>query len=338
MHCFAGIEGFLNVPVKGNKTYASSRDGAVIERKALIFNIQKYNMYDGPGVRTLVFFKGCPLRCTWCSNPEGQIRQFQILYKQDSCRLCGSCIPVCPVTIHRVSADGRNHDIARDVECIGCRACERVCPEAALAIVGEQKTISELMEIIEEDRPFYETSGGGVTLGGGEVLMQPEAAANLLVACKQKGINTAIETCGYARPQVLLKVAEYTDLFLYDLKHVDSGRHHKLTGVRNESILSNLKLLLDNKHTVKVRMPLLKGVNDGNEELDQAVEFLRPYQDHKNFKGIDLLPYHKMGVNKYRQLGMVYSISGEPGLDDADLERIERRMRRYDFPVSIIRH
>lgn len=310
----------------------------MIERKAHIFNIQKYNMYDGPGVRTLVFFKGCPLRCTWCSNPEGQLRGFEVLFKKNLCVHCGACVPVCPVGIHRIVPGTQRHEVARDVECIGCRKCEEACPESALAVVGEVKTISELMEVIEEDRPFYEVSGGGVTLGGGEVLMQPEAATSLLMVCRQRGIHTAIETCGYARPETIEKVAEFVDLFLYDVKHMNSEKHRELTGVRNEMILGNLKWLLENRFNVKIRMPLLKGVNDGAEEILQLVDFLKPYKELRNFKGVDLLPYHKMGVNKYAQLDMEYPIAGDPKLSDADLERIENSIKQYDFPVSVIRH
>lgn len=309
----------------------------MIERKALIFNIQKYNMYDGPGVRTLVFFKGCPLRCTWCSNPEGQLKRFQVLFKRNQCVDCGACVPVCPAGIHRMTPQGR-HEVGREPECVGCRACEQVCREKALAIVGEKRSIADLMEVIEEDRPFYEMSGGGVTLGGGEVLMQPEAATSLLMACKQRGINTAIETCGYARPETIEKVAEYVDLFLYDVKHMDSDRHHELTGVRNEMILRNLVWLLENRHNVKIRMPLLKGCNDGEAELSKVVDFLGPYRDYKNFKGVDLLPYHKMGVGKYGQLDMEYPVKGDPKLSEANLERIEERIRAYNFPVSVVRH
>lgn len=310
----------------------------MIERKALIFNIQKYNMYDGPGVRTLVFFKGCPLRCKWCSNPEGQLRSYQILFKADMCVNCGACVAVCPVGIHTLEQVNRVHKVNRELECIGCRKCEQACVSNALAIVGEQKTISELVDIIEEDRPFYDTSGGGITVGGGEAMMQPEALANVLMVSKQRGINTAIETCGYASLEAVQKVAEFVDLFLFDLKHMDSDRHYELTGVRNERILRNLQWLLENKHNVKIRVPLLKDVNDRPDEIDQMIRFLRPYQDYKNFKGIDLLPYHKMGVNKYAQLGWEYPIEGDPKLTDEDLGRVEEYIRKYDFPVSVIRH
>ena len=309
----------------------------MIERKAQIFNIQKYNMYDGPGMRTMVFFQGCPLRCLWCSNPEGQRRGHQVLLKAAQCVNCGACVPVCPVNIHGTDAAGR-HVVARDIECVGCRECERACPKSALAIVGEGKSIASILEVIEEDRPFYETSGGGATLSGGEVLAQPEAAVSLLQACRQRGINTAVETCGYARPEVLAKVAEHVDLFLYDVKHMDSEAHHRLTGVRNETILENLKWLLENRFNVKVRLPLLKDVNDGDNGLNQLAAFLKPYQDLKNFKGVDLLPYHKMGVSKYDQLDWDYPVAGDPGLDEADIARIKQTLENHGLSVTVIRH
>lgn len=168
--------------------------------------------------------------------------------------------------------------------------------------------------------------------------MQPEAAVNLLTACKQRGINTAIETCGYARPEVVRKAAEVTDLFLFDVKHMDSDRHYQLTGVRNELILENLQWLFENRRNVKVRVPLLKGVNDGGQDIESLVRFLEPYKDHRNCKGIDLLPYHKMGVNKYAQLGREYPLPGDPALSEEDLERVERVIKQYDFPVTVIRH
>ncbi|MBK5245712.1 MAG: choline TMA-lyase-activating enzyme [Peptostreptococcaceae bacterium] len=315
----------------------SNRSVNIVERKAMIFNVQKYNMYDGPGVRTLVFFKGCPLRCKWCANPEGLERKYQVMFKRDSCIDCGACANVCPVSIHTMSKELK-HEIMHDIDCIGCHKCEEICTESALSIVGQVKTVSELMEIIEEDSPFYDVSGGGVTLGGGEVLMQPEFAANLLMACKHQGINTAIETCGYAKLESILKVAEFTDLFLFDMKHIDAERHYQLTGVHNERILENLKELLHLRYNVKVRMPLLKGINDNQDEIRRVIEFLMPFRDYKNFKGIDLLPYHKLGVNKYTQLGIDYPIEGDPSLSSDELDMIESWIKKYDFPVAIIKH
>lgn len=309
----------------------------VIERKAFIFNKQKYNMYDGPGVRTMIFFKGCPLRCKWCSNPEGLEKKYQIMIKPTSCVSCGGCVPVCPVGIHSISKDGE-HLIDRGIDCLGCGNCVESCMVSALKVAGEQQTISELLEYVEEDKAFYDQSNGGVTLGGGEVMMQPEVAASLLAACRQEGINTAVETCGYAKKENVLKIAEFTDLFLFDIKHIDPDRHFELTGVRNERILENLQELLHRRYNVKIRMPMLKGINDSEAEIRSVIEFLMPYREYKNFKGIDLLPYHKLGVNKYNQLGMEYPIQGDPSLSDEDLDRIEGWIRECDFPVSVIRH
>lgn len=310
-----------------------------VEREATIFNIQKYNMYDGPGVRTLIFFQGCPLRCQWCANPEGMERRPRILFREASCVNCGACVAACPQGIHRLNGNGK-HEVVRDLEhqCTGCSACVEHCLQNALSVIGEKKTISQLMDVILEDQAFYSVSGGGVTLGGGEVLMQPEAAANLLWACKQEGIHTAIETCGYATTENLLKVAEFVDLFLFDIKHFDSKRHAQLTGVHNELILKNLELLLQKRYHVKIRMPLLKGVNDSKEEIEQIAQFLVPYKTAKNFAGIDLLPYHKLGVNKYQQLGKEYRIKGDPSLHDSDLEKIEQWLSEYDLPVTVVRH
>ncbi|MFT4107099.1 MAG: choline TMA-lyase-activating enzyme [Lacrimispora sp.] len=308
-----------------------------IERKAFIFNVQKYNMYDGPGIRTMVFFKGCPLRCKWCSNPEGLERKFQVMYKQNSCVNCGACQEVCPVGIHVMSGTGE-HEIRRDKDCIGCMKCKNICPNSALTIAGEVKTISELLKLVEEDAGFYDISGGGVTLGGGEVTSQPEAALTLLMACKREGINTAIETCGYTKTETILKIGEYVDLFLFDIKHMDPVRHNELTGVNNERILTNLRELLHRRYNVKVRMPMLKGINDSRQEIDQVIRFLMPYKDHKNFKGIDLLPYHKLGVNKYNQLQMEYPLEGDPSLSSEDLDRIEGWMKEYQFPVTVVKH
>ena len=312
-------------------------DNNVIERKAFIFNKQKYNMYDGPGVRTLVFFKGCPLRCKWCSNPEGLERKYQIMFKPTTCVSCGSCVPVCAQKIHSISSAGE-HIIDRSIDCIGCGQCVEACVPDALKVAGQQVPISELLEYVEQDRAFYDQSGGGVTLGGGEVTSQPEAAINLLQACKQEGLHTAIETCGYTKKETILRFAEYVDLFLFDLKHIDPDRHFELTGVRNEMILENMEELIMRRKHVKVRMPMLKGINDSEAEIRGVIEFLKPFKEFKNFEGIDLLPYHKLGVNKYVQLGMDYPIEGDPSLDDADLDRIEGWIREYDFPVSVIRH
>ncbi|WP_084575718.1 choline TMA-lyase-activating enzyme [Sporomusa malonica] len=326
----------------------STENGNILERKARIFNIQKYSIYDGPGIRTLIFFKGCPLRCKWCSNPEGLERKYQVMFKEDLCVDCGNCIPVCPVQIHhfqdeedgplRTNGEKPRHKVNRTIDCVGCRKCETLCPKQALSIAGSDKTISQVLEIIQQDALFYLSSGGGVTLGGGEVTAQPEFATNLLMECKRMGIHTAIETCGYAKPDSLLMVAQFTDLFLYDIKQIDADRHYELTGVRNERILDNLTELIRRGFTVKVRMPLVRGLNDSEQTIRRTMEFLQPFKGYKNFQGIDLLPYHKLGINKYKQLDIKYAITEDLSFKEEELAKIEEFIKDYDLQVKVIRH
>jgi len=230
------------------------------------------------------------------------------------------------------------HQINRGIACAGCRKCEAVCPKRALAIAGTDISISEALDRIQQDALFYLSSGGGVTLGGGEVSGQSEFAANLLMECKRMGMHTAIETCGYARLDALLMLAPFTDLFLYDLKHIDPEQHYAFTGVRNERILDNLTELICRKYTVKVRMPLIRGVNDSADTISRTLEFLHAFRKYKNFQGIDLLPYHKLGVNKYKQLDMEYGFAEDGSLTKEQLENIEKLIRRSDLQVNIIQH
>ncbi len=307
-----------------------------VERTVRVFNLQKYNMYDGPGVRSMAFLKGCPLRCKWCSNPESQQRGHEVMFKRANCVSCGACAAACPVGVHRM-ADGV-HEVDRSVQCIGCRACEKACMYHALEIMGDDRSIDDIMDFLDEDVDFYRMSGGGITLSGGEVLAQPEATLSILMASKTRGHHTAIETCGYAPMPTILRIAQYVDLFLFDIKQMDPVRHKYWTGVNNELILANVQTLLENGFNVRVRMPLLKGVNDSKEEIDAVIAFFKPYRYQKNFEGVDLLPYHKLGVGKYASLGRDYEIEGDPSLSDGDLDRLEGWIEAADFKVRLVKH
>ncbi|WP_298703231.1 choline TMA-lyase-activating enzyme [uncultured Veillonella sp.] len=311
-----------------------------IERKARIFNVQKYSIYDGPGIRTLIFFKGCPLRCRWCANPEGLERKYQVMFQDNLCTRCGHCVPVCPMDIHSLVQNGDkiDHIVNRETNCVGCRKCESVCPRKAIHIVGQDKTVTELVDTVQEDSLFYLSSGGGVTLGGGEVSTQPEAATDILRECQALGIHTAIETCGYAKLENLLMMAEHLDLFLFDIKQIDSDRHAELTGVRNELILTNIQEILKRGYNVKVRMPLIRGLNSQDETIRKTMEFLLPYKDLPNFKGIDILPYHKLGVNKYAQLDKEYTIKEDLSFKAEELDHIEAIVKEYDMDVKVVKH
>lgn len=307
-----------------------------VGRSVRIFNLQKYNMYDGPGVRSMAFLKGCPLRCKWCSNPESQKRGYEVMFKQSACVNCGACVSACPVGIHTMPAG--EHLIDRNLACLGCRQCEEICTQHAIQIMGEDRSVESLVEFFDQDADFYRMSSGGITLSGGEALSQPEAVKSLLSACKERGYHTAIETCGYLAADALLKVAPFVDLFLFDIKHMDPVKHRYWTGVNNEQILDNVRTLLERGYNVRVRMPLLKGVNDSKEEIDAVIAFFSPYRYQKNFDGVDLLPYHKLGVGKYAQLDRDYEIEGDPSLSAEDLDRISAWIADADFNVNLVKH
>lgn len=304
---------------------------------ARIFNIQKYSIYDGPGIRTLVFFQGCPLRCLWCSNPEGQAFEPQILFNSTLCTNCGSCVPVCPEHVHAYSGALRLHTVDHN-GCTGCGACAHVCPQRALALSGKAMSVDEILAVVLEDREFYETSGGGVTVGGGEPLAQWQAVSALLEACHGEGVSTAMETSGHAGAEVIRHIAPHVDLFLYDIKQMDSQRHRDLTGVGNERVLENLTWLLENGYPVRVRMALINGCNTDENDIRARAAFLAPWKDCAHFKGVDLLPYHKLGIHKYTRLGRSYALDTCTPPDDELLSRLKAIFEEAAITVSILRH
>lgn len=287
--------------------------------KGMVFNIQKYSMNDGEGLRTIVFLKGCPLRCSWCSNPESQRRSRQVLATATKCIQCGKCLAVC-----------ETGGIADPSKCLCCEKCTEACDAAAREVSGREMTVQEVLDEIEKDRAFYERSGGGVTLSGGEVLMQWRFATELAKAIKKRFLNLAIETTGYAPFEEAYSVIQFCDTVLYDLKHMDSKLHKQYTGVPNELILENARKLAGlNKHII-YRIPLIGGVNDDEKNIDIIIDFAKQTKVNE----IDILPYHEFGVAKYQKLGLNYSCDAYTPKDE-DVEKIRKKIEAEEINVRI---
>lgn len=300
----------MSIDAAGNLCY--------IFHMSMIFNIQKFSTNDGPGIRTVVFFKGCPLHCRWCSNPESQHFGFDLLWSQESCRHCGHCVSVCPESAIRTGSESTV--FAESAKCTGCGLCIRECPGSALTLAGEEKSIGEILRICLQDQVFYEESGGGVTLSGGEALANPELALPLLRALKENGISTAVETTGFVPEEILLEAAGKLDLFLFDIKHWDEEKHREGTGVSNTLPQSNMKLLISLGKNVLPRLPVIPGYNDS---LRDAKEFSSRLKEAGANK-VQLLPYHSFGERKYGLLGRNYALEGHPSLQEKDLKDFQQ--------------
>ena len=281
-----------------------------------VFNVMHYALHDGPGIRTVVFLKGCPLTCQWCQNPESQASRPELMIMAERCSGCGDCLSVCP-TGAATLVDGVPG--ATDA-CTACGRCVDVCLTGARTIVGETMTETEVMSEIVRDRVFFEESGGGVTFSGGEPFMQPAFLSSLLDRCRDEGISTAVETAGLAERGQLLAAASRIDLFLYDVKHMDSAKHREYTGRGNEIVLANLAALASVHAHVIVRFPVIPGVNDDKDNVDLMVAMMR----RLGLREIDLLPYHLFGTDKYKRLGRPYQLAQLQAPSGEAMESIRR--------------
>ena len=293
-------------------------------KSGIVFNIQKFSVNDGPGIRTVVFFKGCPLRCSWCANPESQLAKPQILWNSQKCIHCHQCMDICP----NAAVSLKENDIFFNPhKCSNCQRCVSDCPQNALETDGYSITVKEVMDIVMQDLVFYEESGGGITLSGGEILSQPDFATELLLAAKQQDLHTCCETTGFAKPELFRKVMEHVDYILFDVKHWSEKIHQSGTGVSNELPLANLKYAIDAGKEVLPRIPVIPGFNNSSEDAIKLAQTLHLAGAAR----CQLLPFHQFGENKYHLLNYSYKYENVPSLHREDLQEYLHIFRNMDI-------
>lgn len=285
--------------------------------KGITFNIQKFSIHDGPGIRTTVFFKGCPLRCEWCSNPESQIKNVQILHDQSKCSYCLSCVAACP---NGAITYEDNKIIINEDKCVGCLTCVNSCPNRALSYEGDYQTVDEIVDICMQDIDFYEESGGGVTISGGEGMSQPEFLKKLISELKKNSVHVAIETTGYVKKETFEELAKELDLLLFDVKHYDREKHYNGTKVYNDLIVENLKWAIDNGIEVLPRIPVIPDFNNSLEDAEGLAELLVEV----GAKKVQLLPFHQFGEKKYELLNRNYKYKNKKALYPEELEEYQK--------------
>ena len=294
----------------------------------IVFNIQRYSIHDGPGIRTTVFLKGCPLNCWWCQNPESKLSGQEMIFWGDRCIGCRACSTICPSDAIQIK---NGIPVTEKEKCILCGKCIEKCPALAREMIGEKLTIEEVIKEIEKDLVFYEESGGGVTFSGGEPLGQSEFLEGLLNGCRDKKIHTAVDTSGYISWEILNKICPKVDLFLYDLKIMEDKRHKKYTGVSNELILENLKKLSLVHHNIFVRFPVIPGINDDYQNIKETGEFLSSLK----IAQVNLLPYHYIGIDKYKRLGKKYKLADIQPPSEEKLSKISVILRKFNLNVKL---
>lgn len=298
--------------------------------KGYILQIQKFSIHDGPGIRTTVFFKGCNLRCKWCANPESQRSRPEFTLDRLKCIRCGRCMEICDQKARTVTGP-QGYPAADPAGCTMCLACEQSCPQMAIGCEGRQVTADEVVAEALKDKPFYDHSGGGVTLSGGEVLMQREFAVSLCRKLRGNGIHVAVETAAAVPAEQFQELLREVDYLFVDLKHYDSGKHREGTGVLNELVLKNIEVLRDSKKPFRIRIPVIPGFNDSAKDAAGFAEVL----NRLGVPEVQLLPFHQMGERKYELLGREYTYRGKPQLHPEDLETYRDIFEKYHIKAQV---
>ncbi|MBI3957338.1 MAG: glycyl-radical enzyme activating protein [Chloroflexi bacterium] len=300
--------------------------------QGLLLDIDKFASHDGPGIRTTVFLKGCPLSCLWCHSPESRLSQPELLVQDERCDGCWFCIDECPHdAISRETKGEREVAVLNRSLCDACGRCAEVCYAGALKVAGSRVTVGEVVSRVEKDLPFFRNSGGGVTLSGGEPARQPHFSYNFLMACQERGIHTALETTGYAKWEVISSLATVTDLFLYDVKLVDPASHRKLTGVPNELILENLRKLAALGSEIHVRVPCITGINDSPEQIGAISRFVSGI----GLSQIVLLPYNGAAGAKYEWIERAFALGNRETQSEETMHRLADICRQDGLNVQI---
>jgi pyruvate formate lyase activating enzyme len=312
-----------------NKGIASFSEAGSDSDSRLVLSITRMTIHNGPGLRTLVLFKGCPLHCCWCSTPESQKTEPELGVYPAKCIQCGECVPVCPT--HAISLDNGKLKVDRSL-CNVCGKCVPVCNAQALEILGHRMTVAQVVAEVKKDEIIYKYSHGGVTISGGEPLFNPGFALKLLQAFKTEGINTGVDTCGQVPWSMLEPVLPFVDFFLWDIKHMDPKRHKQLTGVSNELILSNARAVSERGVTMYIRIPLIPGCNDSEENIRATCEFVKGL---KSAVEIGIMPLHHLGKSRYESLNLPYPIEDLALIGEETLQKVKALVESYGLKCRI---